>query len=456
MNFFGTDGIRGLANAHPLTPEFAMRITFAAVKTLRRHYKSPKDDGFILIGSDTRRSSAMLIYAAGAAAMSAGLDVVNLDIIPTSGISYAVKKLGAAFAIMISASHNPYQDNGIKIFGPDGYKLSDEIEAEIEKELFDETGDRPTGEAVGRIKKAGSFLVDPVTEYAEYVASLIEKGPGAAKKKLKIAIDGANGAASPLIRKIFDSRFNLELINCTPDGKNINFNCGSTHMDHLVKIVKESGANLGIAFDGDADRALFVDEHGSVVDGDQVIAMLAIDMKERGALKNNLVVTTVMSNLGFINSMKKNNIDIITTTVGDRNVLSEMLRRGGIIGGEQSGHILMLDKNHTGDGLITAVSVLNVMKRSGKKLSELAKCVQKYPQILINVPVSKDKNLYKSDADVVAEIKSAEERFLNRGRVLIRPSGTENLVRVMIEGENKTEITNAAEDIAAKIREKLG
>lgn len=455
MNFFGTDGIRGLANAHPLTPEFAMRVTFAAVKVVKRHYKLSKDNDFILIGSDTRRSSAMLIYAAGAAAMSAGLDVINLEVVPTSGISYLTAKMGAAFSIMISASHNPFMDNGIKIFGPNGYKLSDEIESEIEQELFNEISERPAGEAVGRLRKPSSFLVEPVSEYIEYAASLIEKGPGLSKKKLKLVIDGANGAAAPYIKKVFEARFSVELINCMPDGKNINFNCGSTYMGPLAKIVKESGAAAGIAFDGDADRALFIDETGAAVDGDQIMAMLAIDMKENGRLKNNLVVTTVMSNLGFIKSMQKHDINVITTAVGDRNVLSELLRRGGIIGGEQSGHILMLDKNHTGDGLITAVSVVNLMKRSGRKLSDLARCVQKFPQVLINVEVCGDKNSYKTDGDIVAEIKRAEEKFLNRGRVLIRPSGTENIVRVMIEGENKTEITNAAEDIAAKIREKM-
>ncbi len=455
MNFFGTDGIRGFANAHPVTPEFAMRVVFAAVKAVKRHYKLTKDNDFILIGSDTRRSSAMLIYAAGAAAMSAGFDVVNLEIVPTSGISYLSKKMGAAFAIMISASHNPFMDNGIKLFGPDGYKLSDKIESEIERELFNESNERPAGEAVGCLRKPSSFLVGPVSEYVEYVAALIEKGPGPGKKKLKIVIDGANGAAAPYIKKIFDSRFSVELINCMPDGKNINFNCGSTHLGPLAKIVKESGAAAGIAFDGDADRALFIDETGAVVDGDQTMAMLAIDMKENGRLKNNLVITTVMSNLGFIKTMQKHDINLITTAVGDRNVLSELLRCDGIIGGEQSGHILMLDKNHTGDGLITAVSVVNLMKRSGRKLSQLAKCVQKFPQVLINVEVSGDKNFYKTDADIAAEIKRVEEKFLNRGRVLIRPSGTENIVRVMIEGENKTEITNAAEDIAAKIREKM-
>lgn len=455
MNFFGTDGIRGVANVHPLTPEFAMRVTMAAVKAVRRHYKTPKGADFVLVGSDTRCSSPMLIYSVSAAAMSLGFDVVNLEVIPTSGISYLVKKMGAAFAIMISASHNPFMDNGIKIFGPDGFKLSDEIETAIEQELFNETSERPAGESVGRVRKNSSFLVDPASEYAEYVASLIEHGASQSRKKLKIVIDGANGAASPYVRKIFDARFNLEMINCTPDGKNINFNCGSTHTGPLAKIVKDSGADIGIAFDGDADRALFVDEKGAAVDGDQAIAMLAIDMKQRGELKNNVVVTTVMSNLGFINSMKRQQIDITTTTVGDRNVLGEMIRRGGVLGGEQSGHILMLDKNNTGDGLITAVSVLNLMKRTGRKLSELASCVQKYPQVLINVSVSGDKNHYKTDPDIVSEIKRAEEKFLNRGRVLIRPSGTENIVRVMIEGENKTEITNAAEDIAAKIREKM-
>ncbi len=455
MNFFGTDGIRGLANAHPLTPEFTMRVVFAAAKAIKKHYNFNKENEFILIGSDTRISSDMLIYAAGAAAMSAGLSVVNLEVIPTAGISYLTVKMGAAFSIMISASHNPFMDNGIKIFGPGGYKLSDEIEMEIERELFDEINERPSGEAIGRIKKPSSFLVNPVSEYVEYVASLIEKGAKVHKKKLKLVIDGANGAAAPYIKRIFDRYFNIELINCMPDGININFNCGSTHTLQLSKMVKNSGASAGIAFDGDADRVVFIDENGGLIDGDQMIAMLAIDMKQNGALKNNLVVTTVMSNLGFIDSMKKHGIEIITTAVGDRNVLSELINRNGIIGGEQSGHILLLDKNNTGDGLITAVSIVNLMRRSGRKLSELAKCIQKYPQVLINVAVSGDKNFYKTDCDIVSEIKRAEERFLNRGRVLVRPSGTENIIRVMIEGENKAEITKAAGEIADKIKEKI-
>ncbi len=449
MNFFGTDGIRGVANIHPLTPEFAMRIAIAASRVIADENKK-----LVVIGADTRRSSNMLSYASGAALMSMGFDVLNLEVIPTAGLSWITKKLGAAFGIMISASHNPYWDNGIKIFSGDGYKLSEETEMKIEKELFNEGPDRPTHERIGCVVRQNSFIVDPVTEYAEYVASLIERShPGDGKKKLKVVLDGANGAASYLIKRVFSERFTVVSINCQPDGANINFNCGSTHLENLAARVKEEHANIGIAFDGDSDRALFVDEHGNIVDGDYIMAMLAIDLKERGKLKNNLVVGTVMSNLGFIHAMKSLNIEFICTAVGDRNVLNEMIKNGGIIGGEQSGHIIMLEENHTGDGLITAVHILNLMKRTGKKLSELSKVMKKYPQILINVQVAGDKNAYKKNEKITSAITEAEDKFKNRGRVLIRPSGTENLVRVMIEGEDKNEINESAEKIARVIKE---
>lgn len=449
MNFFGTDGIRGVANVHPLTPEFAMRIAVAAARVLSNNNKK-----LVVIGADTRRSSNMLSCASGAALMSMGFDVLNLDVIPTAGLSWITKKLGAAFGIMISASHNPYWDNGIKIFSGDGYKLSEETEMKIEKELFNEGPERPTHDKIGCSIRPNSFIVDPVSEYAEYVASLIERSQASGeKKKLKAVIDGANGAASYLVKRIFSDRFNAVSINCQPDGSNINFNCGSTHLESLAARVKEERANIGIAFDGDSDRALFVDEHGNIVDGDFIMAMLALDLKERGKLKNNLVVGTVMTNLGFIHAMKKLNIDFICTPVGDRNVLAEMVKNGGIIGGEQSGHIIMLEENHTGDGLITAVHILNLMKRTGRKLSELSKVMKKYPQILINVQVPGDKNAYKNNGNITLAITEAEERFKNRGRVLIRPSGTENIVRVMIEGEDKNEISESAEKIARVIRE---
>jgi len=383
-----------------------------------------------------------------------GFEVLNLDVIPTAGLSWITKKLGAAFGIMISASHNPFWDNGIKIFSGDGYKLSEETEMKIEKELFNEGAERPTHDKIGCVVRSNSFIVDPVSEYAEYVASLIEKSHATdGKKKIKLVIDGANGAASYLVKRIFSDRFNVVSMNCQPDGANINFNCGSTHLESLAARVKEEHANIGIAFDGDSDRALFVDEHGNIVDGDFIMAMLAVDLKERGKLKNNLIVGTVMTNLGFIHAMKNLNIEFLCTAVGDRNVLNEMIKKGGIIGGEQSGHIIMLEENHTGDGLITAVHVLNLMKRTDKKLSELSKVMKKYPQVLINIQVLGDKNAYKKNEKINCAITEAEEKFKNRGRVLIRTSGTENIVRVMIEGEDKKEISESAEKIARVIRE---
>ena len=457
MNFFGTDGIRGVANTHPLTPEFVMRVAVSAANVLagERSRKEHSEMPFVIIGADARISSNMLAYAAGAGLMSMGFDVLNLDIIPTAGLSWLTKKLGAAFGIMISASHNPFFDNGIKIFSSDGHKLDESVEAQIEEGLFNETAVRPTHSKIGKLKKTNSYVIDPVTEYCEFVSGLIEKSQVGAKK-LKIVIDGSNGASSALIKKIFSERYNIVQINCSPDGENINFNCGSTHLDNLAQRVIKEHANLGIAFDGDSDRALFVDEHGHTIDGDHIIAMLALDMKNSGKLKNNLVVSTVMCNLGFIHAMKHENIDLITTAVGDRNVLAEMLSGGGIIGGEQSGHIILYDKNHTGDGLITAVSVLNLMKRSGKKLSELAKVIQKYPQVLINVRVKADKNSYMQNEQIAKIIKATEQSFENRGRLLVRPSGTENLVRVMLEGEDKNEITAAAEKIAEIIKNNMG
>lgn len=451
MKFFGTDGIRGVANIHPLTPEFAMRIALAAAKVLA----GERSQKLVVIGSDTRRSGDMFACAAGAALMSAGFDVLNLDVIPTAGLSWVAAKHNAAFGIMISASHNPFWDNGIKIFSGDGFKLSEETEARIEEELFKDGGDRPTHDRIGRMVKANSFIVDPLTEYCEYVESLIEKCPDGTKKKLKIVFDCSNGASSYIAKKIFSGRFNASFINCYPDGSNINFNCGSTHMEGLAAKVKEEHAAAGVAFDGDADRALLVDERGEMVDGDFIMAMLAADMKSRGALRNNLLVTTVMSNLGFVHAMKRENIDLVTTAVGDRNVLAAMIEKGGSIGGEQSGHVILPDENRTGDGLITAVHVLNLMRRSGKKLSDLSKIMKKYPQILINVPVNGDKNAYKSNPAITGAIGAAEKRFEGRGRVLIRPSGTESIVRVMIEGEDRGEIGESAEFIANAIRENL-
>lgn len=450
MNFFGTDGIRGVANVHPLTPDFAMRVAMAASKILAREKRSGENSGAVIIGSDTRHSGNMLASAVEAGLMSTGLDVINLDVVPTAGVAYLTAHLGAAFGVMISASHNPFWDNGIKIFSGEGFKLSEETEKLIEDELFHEITERPTHAKIGRKIRANRFLVDPVSRYAEFVESMIEKGEGG-RKKLKVVIDGANGAASGLVKRIFGEKFDVSAIHCSPDGQNINLDCGSTHLTALARTVKAEKANLGVAFDGDSDRALFVDEKGNEIDGDHVIAMLAVDFKQRGLLKNNSVVTTVMSNLGFVNAMKREGVDLVTTVVGDRNVLSEMIHRGSVIGGEQSGHVILLDSNTTGDGIITAVSVLNLMRRSGKKLSELAKVFKKYPQVLINVRVTGDKNLYRSDPEIVGAIKEYEKKFLNRGRVLVRPSGTENIVRVMIEGENGDEISEAAESLSSLI-----
>lgn len=444
---FGTDGARGVANSE-LTCELAMKIGRAAAMVLTESCAhKPK----VLIGMDTRASSHMLAAAIGAGLCSVGADVLIIDVVPTPAVAFLVKEYDYDAGVMISASHNPCEYNGIKIFQGNGYKLPDELENEIEEIILDETKLPPVvlGGDVGKI----SFSSKAVDDYIFHLAMTADGD----FKGMKIALDCANGSASVTARALF-TRLGAKccIINETPNGTNINENCGSTHLEQLQKFVVENKCDIGFAFDGDADRLLVVDENGEVVDGDKIIAVCSKFMKENNKLKNNTAVVTVMSNMGFFKFCEKNGINCIKTKVGDRYVLEEMVKNGYAIGGEQSGHIIFLDHATTGDGQMSAIQVLNVLKSTGKKISELASEMQVYPQVLINVRVSNfGKARLDKDEEVQLAIREASEELGDTGRVLVRVSGTEPLVRVMLEGEDYNQIKSLAESIAKVIEERL-
>ena len=444
---FGTDGARGVANSE-LTCELAMKIGRAAAMVLTESCAhKPK----VLIGMDTRASSHMLAAAIGAGLCSVGADVLIIDVVPTPAVAFLVKEYDYDAGVMISASHNPCEYNGIKIFQGNGYKLPDELENEIEEIILDETKVPPVvlGGDVGKI----SFSSKAVDDYIFHLAMTADGD----FKGMKIALDCANGSASVTARALF-TRLGAKccIINETPNGTNINENCGSTHLEQLQKFVVENKCDIGFAFDGDADRLLVVDENGEVVDGDKIIAVCSKFMKENNKLKNNTAVVTVMSNMGFFKFCEKNDINCVKTKVGDRYVLEEMVKNGYVIGGEQSGHIIFLDYATTGDGQMSAIQVLNVLKSTGKKISELASEMQVYPQVLINVRVSNfGKARLDKDEEVQLAIREASEELGDTGRVLVRVSGTEPLVRVMLEGEDYNQIKSLAESIAKVIEERL-
>lgn len=444
---FGTDGARGVANSE-LTCELAMKIGRAAAMVLTESCAhKPK----VLIGMDTRASSHMLAAAIGAGLCSVGADVLIIDVVPTPAVAFLVKEYDYDAGVMISASHNPCEYNGIKIFQGNGYKLPDELENEIEEIILDETKLPPVvlGGDVGKI----SFSSKAVDDYIFHLAMTADGD----FKGMKIALDCANGSASVTARALF-TRLGAKccIINETPNGTNINENCGSTHLEQLRKFVVENKCDIGFAFDGDADRLLVVDENGEVVDGDKIIAVCSKFMKENNKLKNNTAVVTVMSNMGFFKFCEKNSINCVKTKVGDRYVLEEMVKNGYAIGGEQSGHIIFLDYATTGDGQMSAIQVLNVLKHTGKKISELASEMQVYPQVLINVRVSNfGKARLDKDKEVQLAIREASEELGDTGRVLVRVSGTEPLVRVMLEGEDYNQIKSLAESIAKVIEERL-
>ena len=442
---FGTDGVRGIAN-DSLDCEMAYRLGYSAAKVLTGAIHKPK----ILVGRDTRISGNMLECALVAGICAAGAEANELGVISTSAVAYLTRNYEVDAGAMISASHNSYEYNGIKFFNGKGYKLADSIEDEIEQlVLGGDFAEKPTGMGVGR----NIPLKNAVDEYIDFLVEMAEEPLSG----IKLVIDCANGSASEIAPRVFRALgAKVFSYHDSPDGSNINDNCGSTKPQHLMELVKELGADVGLAFDGDADRMMAVDEKGRLVDGDKVMAICALDMKERGLLKKDVLVGTVMSNLGLELGMKEHGIKLVKTDVGDRYVLEEMLKSGYNLGGEQSGHIIFLDHNTTGDGILTGIQLLGVMKRRDERLGRLAKVVTILPQVLVNAQVSEaKKHEYAADDVIMDKIRVLEKKMDGRGRVLIRPSGTEPLVRVMIEGEDRGAIESEAVAIAELIESRL-
>lgn len=444
---FGTDGARGVANSE-LTAELAMNIGRAAAMVL---ISDEVEHPTILIGKDTRLSGDMLEGALIAGLCSVGANVELLGVVPTPAVAYLVGKYNADAGIMISASHNPFEFNGIKIFSSDGCKLPDDLENRIEEIVLDNAVPYALAkdENIGKVTR----METAVEDYVDHVAKSI----GCDLEGMEIALDCSNGSSSRTAEKLFTKLgAKVHMLFDNPDGININKDCGSTHINRLQNYVREHKLFCGLAFDGDADRCLAVDENGNLVDGDYLIAICAKDMKDRGVLKKNAVVGTVMTNMGFNKFCETNGMTFVSTKVGDRYVLEAMLREGYNIGGEQSGHIIFLDYATTGDGELSGAMILSIMKRTGEKLSTLAKVMERMPQVLINVKVSAEGKLaFYTDKEVKAEIKRVTEILGDRGRILVRVSGTEPLVRVMLEGENLEEIQSLAEESAQVVRERL-
>lgn len=442
---FGTDGVRGLVNEF-LTPELAYHLGRAAAS----YFGQSVDRPTFLIGRDTRISGGMLENALASGICAVGGDVIILGEAPTPAIAYLVRQKGCTAGVVISASHNPYPDNGIKFFDGNGFKLPDAVEDEIEKLCTASADDclpRPTKGDIGQI----FYHQDWVEEYVNFVVSTSDMLTG-----LKVVYDGSHGAASYVGPKIL-RQLGAEVvaINVTPTGTNINDNAGSTHLEGLQEAVLREGAQVGIANDGDADRCLMVDEKGQVLDGDQIMLLCGLHLKEQGKLKENMIVGTVMSNIGFHKAAKELGMQTCSTAVGDRYVLEKMLAEGYSIGGEQSGHVIFLDYNSTGDGLLTAVQTLSIMKEKGKSLSELAGLMTKYPQLLVNVRVL-TKAGWETNTAIQDVIREAEEELGANGRILVRPSGTEPLIRVMAEGPEQEQLDELCHRIGHVIRIEQG
>jgi phosphoglucosamine mutase len=445
---FGTDGVRGIANIEPMTSETALRLGRALAHVSKRSPRRHK----ILIGKDTRLSGYMLETAMASGICSMGVDVLLVGPLPTPGIAFLTRSLRADAGVVISASHNPFQDNGIKIFGQTGFKLPDEVEAEIEHLVRSDSIDtlRPTATEIGK-----AFRVDDaVGRYNVFVKNTFPRH--LTLDGLTIVIDCGHGAGykvGPEVLEELGAR--VVALGVDPDGENINRDGGALHPANLQAHVRRHGAHVGVALDGDADRAILVDEHGVVVDGDAVMAMLASEMHAQGGLRQSTLVATVMSNLGLHVAMRDRGVTVLTTPVGDRYVVEQMVRGGFNLGGEQSGHVVFLDHNTTGDGIITALAALALVVEKGRPLSELRGIMQRFPQVLLNVPVASKRDVTTVPA-IAAAIAVAEKALGARGRVLVRYSGTEPLLRVMIEGEREGEIADLAEAIAAAARRELG
>jgi phosphoglucosamine mutase len=445
---FGTDGIRGVANIFPMTPEMVLNVGKATAHVFKE--KCGKKKPSFVIGKDTRLSGYMIENALTSGILSVGADVLLVGSMPTPAIAYLTKSLNADAGIVLSASHNPAEDNGIKIFSADGYKLPDDVENEIEKYVLTEDvkTEHIRGGLIGKVCR----IDDAKEKYIEFVKA---SAKSINLKGLKIVLDCANGAAYDSAPHVFRGLgAEVVVLNDRPDGLNINLDCGAMYPEEMMEIVKREKADIGIALDGDADRVIVCDEKGKNVDGDHIIAICVIYMKEKGTLKGNGVVVTIMTNKGFDIAMDKENINVVKTKVGDRYVIDEMKKKGYILGGEQSGHIIFSDYATTGDGLISALQLLKVMKEKGEKLSKLAGCMKLLPQVLINVEVKKKEDIDNLKAK--KNIQDAEEKLGKKGRVLVRYSGTQNLCRVMIEGENEEEIGEMADDIANAIKKEIG
>lgn len=441
--YFGTDGIRGRANTHPMTPEVALRVGLAAGRMFmssddRRH--------LVVIGKDTRLSGYMIEPALVAGFSSAGMDVLTFGPLPTPGVAMMTRSMRADIGVMISASHNAYLDNGIKLFGPDGYKLSDQVELKIES-MMDEALDSGLAppDKLGRVKR----IDDAQARYVEIAKASFPKG--LSLQGLRIAVDCANGAGYKVApTTLYELGAEVFCVGVEPNGLNINENCGSTHPQTLAKAVLEHKAHIGIALDGDADRLIICDETGQVVDGDQIMAMVAIDWARRGLLTGGGLVATVMSNLGLERALAAEGLTLERTGVGDRYVMERMRQGGFNIGGEQSGHIILHDHATTGDGLMSALQVLAVLIESGRPMSELARQFEPVPQLLENVRFTSGKPL--QDPGVKAAIADAEARLKGQGRLLVRPSGTEKLIRVMAEGDNEALVKAVVADVVAAVK----
>ena len=446
--YFGTDGIRRIANTE-LSPELVYKVAKAGAYVLSKHTnKAPT----ILIGRDTRLSGTLIESAMVAGFLSYGANVKLLGVIPTPAVAYLTRKLQADASVVISASHNTYEFNGIKYFSNKGMKIPDELEEEIE-EIMD-SGKLDELSAVEEKIGVSEVRTDLLDEYVYFFRKNFDDNIEKYNTPdFKVVIDTANGATYKVADKVFKTLgINHVIINNTPDGININQNCGSTHLEILKEYVVKNKMSLGIAYDGDGDRCLAVDENGNEIDGDKLLAIISNYLRENGELEKDTIVATVMSNLGLNKYAEKNNMNLIQTKVGDRYVLEEMLKNGYNLGGEQSGHVILLDYNPTGDGILTSLMLIQAMLKSGKKASELGNLVEKYPQVLINAKVSSDKKYdYEKNEEIKKAIEKLEKEFSGNGRVLIRPSGTEPLVRVMIEGQNKKEIEQKAKEIAELI-----
>ena len=446
MALFGTDGIRGLANGSLLTAETALSAAVAAAHILVESSSNAGRRPTAIVGQDSRASGEFLEAAVIAGLASAGVDVYRVGVLPTPAVAHLVAARGADLGVMISASHNPMPDNGIKLFARGGGKLDDAIEAAIEKRMG-EPWERPTGRAVGRI-------VNDEKAAAAYIEHLLAS-VSTPLAELKIVVDCANGASSLVAPTVYErAGATVVAIHHAPDGWNINEKCGSTHLEDLQAAVVREGADFGIAHDGDSDRCLAVDAHGAVVDGDQIMAILALGFKERGKLSENTIVATVMSNLGFFRAMESAGIEIITTAVGDRYVLEKMLEGNYSLGGEQSGHLIIREHANTGDGILTALALAQEVVRTGKSLTELASAMKRFPQVLINVSgVAKDK---LSESSVVSDaVAKAEAQLGDAGRVLLRASGTENLIRVMVEASSDSLAHEVATELARVVKAEL-